>query len=181
MISLAKAEGLWLELSFAVESALAVGTGETATMRHAQRLLELIHYGLQGQKGNSIKLHMCESLFVHSGIPLADASIRGRATIAFLRFTQSGGVHFTTEIDLASIVELIDLARGVCKGEDKAMSSFDYTGPLSEVVVLGNIALIHPGATLKWDAAKMEITNHEPANTSLFMRRIAPRDELNWY
>ena len=68
-----------------------------------------------------------------------------------------------------------------CKGEDKAMSSFDYTGPLSEVVVLGNIALLHPGATLKWDAAKMEITNHEAANRSLFMRRISPRDKLNWY
>ena len=68
-----------------------------------------------------------------------------------------------------------------CKGEDKAMSSFDYTGPLSEVVVLGNIALKHPGATLKWDAVKMEITNHEAANRSLFMRRISPRDQMNWY
>ncbi len=68
-----------------------------------------------------------------------------------------------------------------CKGEDKAMSSFDYTGPLSEVVVLGNIALLHPGATLNWDAVKMEITNHEAANRSLFMRRISPRDQLNWY
>ena len=61
------------------------------------------------------------------------------------------------------------------------MSSFDYTGPLSEVVVLGNIALLHPGATLIWDAEKMEITNHEAANKSLFKRRISPRDELNWY
>jgi len=68
-----------------------------------------------------------------------------------------------------------------CKGQDKAMSSFDYTGPLSEVVVLGNIALLHPGATLMWDAEKMEITNHEAANKSLFKRRIAPRDELGWY
>ena len=38
-----------------------------------------------------------------------------------------------------------------------------------------------PGATLNWDAAKMEITNHEAANKSLFMRRISPRDQLNWY
>jgi len=67
-----------------------------------------------------------------------------------------------------------------CKGGDKAMSSFDYAGPLSEVVVLGNIALLHPGATLKWDAAKMEITNHEAANKSLFMRRLDPRDQLEW-
>ena len=68
-----------------------------------------------------------------------------------------------------------------CKGEDTAMSSFDYAGPLSEVVVLGDIALLHPGATLNWDAQKMEITNHEAANQSLFMRRIEPRDDLGWY
>jgi predicted dehydrogenase len=68
-----------------------------------------------------------------------------------------------------------------CKGQDKAMSSFDYTGPLSEVVVLGNIALLHPGADLSWDSTKMEITNHEAANKSLFMRRISPRDAMKWY
>jgi predicted dehydrogenase len=68
-----------------------------------------------------------------------------------------------------------------CKGEDKAMSSFDYAGPLSEVVVLGNIALLHPGVTLQWDPVKMEITNHDPANKSLFMRRLDPRDAMGWY
>jgi predicted dehydrogenase len=68
-----------------------------------------------------------------------------------------------------------------CKGEDRAMSSFDYTGPLSEVVVLGNIALLHPGVTLQWDSAAMAITNHEAANRSLFMRRLSPRDERGWY
>jgi hypothetical protein len=68
-----------------------------------------------------------------------------------------------------------------CKGEDKAMSSFDYAGPLSEVVVLGNIALLYPGETLLWDSAKLAITNHEAANKSAFMRRLAPRDELKWF
>ncbi len=67
-----------------------------------------------------------------------------------------------------------------CKGEDKAMSSFDYAGPLSEIIVLGDIALLHPGRTLKWDAENMKITNDEEADKSLFMRRIAPRDHMNW-
>ncbi len=67
-----------------------------------------------------------------------------------------------------------------CKGEDTAMSSFDYAGPLSEIIVLGDIALLHPGRTLKWDAKNMKITNDEEADKSLFMRRIAPRDDLNW-
>ncbi len=67
-----------------------------------------------------------------------------------------------------------------CKGEDTAMSSFEYAGPLSEIIVLGDIALLHPGRTLLWDAKNMKITNDEEADKSLFMRRLAPRDHLNW-
>jgi HD-GYP domain-containing protein (c-di-GMP phosphodiesterase class II) len=147
MISLSKAEGLWLELSSAVESAMDVGTGDTATMRYAQRLLELIHQGLQQQQGAPIKLHMCESLFVHSGIPLADASIRGRATIAFLRFTESGGIEFTKDIDLPSIVELVDLARGVCKGEDHAFGERRN----ARLAQLRGIALLEPNDNITWE------------------------------
>ena len=67
-----------------------------------------------------------------------------------------------------------------CKGEDIAMSLFDYAGPLSELIVLGDIALLHLGRTLLWDAENMRITNDEEANRSPFMRRIAPRDHMNW-
>ena len=67
-----------------------------------------------------------------------------------------------------------------CKGEDTAMSPFSYAGPLSEIIVLGDIALLHPGKTLLWDAKAMRITNDEAANKSLFMRRLAPRDDMNW-
>jgi len=66
------------------------------------------------------------------------------------------------------------------KGEDTAMSSFEYAGPLSEIIVLGDIALLHPSRTLLWDAEKMKITNDEEADKSLFMRRLAPRDDMNW-
>ena len=67
-----------------------------------------------------------------------------------------------------------------CKGEDTAMSPFEYAGPLSEIIVLGDIALLHPGRTLLWDAENMKITNDEAADKSLFMRRLAPRDDMNW-
>ncbi len=147
MISLAKAEKLWLELSAAVESALDVGTGETATMRFAQRLFELIHHGLQQQHGKPIRLHMCESLFVHSGIPLADVSIRGRATIAFLRFTDSGGIEFSKDIDLASVVELVDLARGVCKGEEHASGARRE----ARVAALRGITMLEPNDNITWE------------------------------
>jgi len=67
-----------------------------------------------------------------------------------------------------------------CKGEDTAMSSFDYAGPLSEIIVLGDIALVHPGRTLLWDAKNLKITNDDAADKSLFVRRLDPRDDLNW-
>ena len=68
-----------------------------------------------------------------------------------------------------------------CKGEDTAMSPFAYAGPLSEIIVLGDIALLHPGQTLLWDSKKMKITNDDAADKSLFMRRLAPRDDINWF
>ena len=67
-----------------------------------------------------------------------------------------------------------------CKGTGIAMSNFEYAGPLSEIIVLGDIALMHPNKTLKWDSVGMKITNDEAANNSLFMRRLDPRDNLNW-
>ena len=68
-----------------------------------------------------------------------------------------------------------------CKGEDTAMSPFEYAGPLSEIIVLGDIALLHPGRTLLWDSKNMIITNDVAANKSLFMRRLAPRDNMDWF
>lgn len=67
-----------------------------------------------------------------------------------------------------------------CKGTGKAMSNFEYAGPLSEIIVLGDIALMHPNRTLEWDAENMRITNDEEANNSIFMRHEEPRDHLAW-
>lgn len=66
------------------------------------------------------------------------------------------------------------------KGQDQAMSEFDYAGPLSELIVLGDVAVMHPGKKLLWDAEGMKITNSHEANNSPFMKRLAPRDDMNW-
>jgi len=52
-----------------------------------------------------------------------------------------------------------------CRGEDKTTSHFDYSGPLSETVLLGTIAIRLPGQTLSWNAEKMELTGspHAPS------------------
>jgi len=53
-----------------------------------------------------------------------------------------------------------------CKGErpaDFARSNFDYAGPFTEAILLGNVAL-RVGRRLEWDAERMEVTNVPQAN-----------------
>lgn len=51
-----------------------------------------------------------------------------------------------------------------CKGKTKAVSSFDYAGPFSETVLLGNLAIWFPSQKLMWDGPNMKVTNFEEAN-----------------
>ena len=69
------------------------------------------------------------------------------------------------------------------RGTAEASSSFDYAGPLSEIVLMGNLAIrslyaqeersdngkkymayTGTGIRLAWDGLNMKITNYEPAN-----------------
>jgi predicted dehydrogenase len=50
-----------------------------------------------------------------------------------------------------------------CKGEARALSHFDYAGPMTEAVLLGNVAL-RAGKKVEWDAPRMKITNDPHAN-----------------
>ncbi len=50
-----------------------------------------------------------------------------------------------------------------CKGGAPAGCNFDYAGPLTETVLLGNIA-IRTGKKLVWDPINLKITNDEAAN-----------------
>jgi hypothetical protein len=51
-----------------------------------------------------------------------------------------------------------------CKGEGRATSHFDYSGPLTETVLLGTIAIRFPEQKLDWDADAMSVTNLADAN-----------------
>jgi len=53
-----------------------------------------------------------------------------------------------------------------CKTGKAARSDFSYAGPLTELVLLGNIA-IRTGQPIEWDAANMRITNVPEANAYL--------------
>lgn len=50
-----------------------------------------------------------------------------------------------------------------CKGEQKAISNFDYAAPFTEVVLLGNVAM-RAGQPIEWDTAAKQVTNAPDAN-----------------
>jgi len=54
-----------------------------------------------------------------------------------------------------------------CRGEDRTTSSFDYSGPLTETVLLGTIAIRLAGTALSWNAADLKIANSAPAQALL--------------
>ncbi len=75
-------------------------------------------------------------------------------------------------------IEFVD----ACRGEAETGASFDYSGPLTEAVLLGNVASFYPKKTLYWDATRGEITNLEEANEHLrrTYREGWKSDLLSW-
>ena len=45
------------------------------------------------------------------------------------------------------------------KGGPRPVSNFDYSGPLTEVVLLGVLSLRAPGRRLEWDSENMKVKN----------------------
>jgi predicted dehydrogenase len=56
-----------------------------------------------------------------------------------------------------------------CRGNGKTSAPFDYSGPLTESVLLGCLATRFPKATLEWDSTALKVTNVSEANQ--FVRR----------
>jgi hypothetical protein len=56
-----------------------------------------------------------------------------------------------------------------CKGGKPASSNFEYSGPLSETVLMGNLAVRFPDRELLWNGEAMEVTNDADANA--YVRR----------
>jgi hypothetical protein len=55
-----------------------------------------------------------------------------------------------------------------CKGGPPAYSNFGYAGPLTEAVLLGNVAL-RVGKKIEWDGADLKVRNAPEA--ARFIRR----------
>jgi hypothetical protein len=54
-----------------------------------------------------------------------------------------------------------------CKDGNPASSSFDYGGPLTEMVLLGMIAIRCKNQKLIWDSKNFKFKNNEKANSLL--------------
>ncbi len=57
-----------------------------------------------------------------------------------------------------------------CLGVAKNESHFAQSGPMTEAILLGTVALRVPDTLLEWDADKMKFTNHSEANK--YLRRV---------
>jgi len=53
------------------------------------------------------------------------------------------------------------------QGKGQTSAGFDYSGPLSETVLLGSLATRFPKTTLEWDAKKLRFRNESAANAFL--------------
>jgi len=54
-----------------------------------------------------------------------------------------------------------------CLGGEPTESHFAQTGPMTEAILLGTVAIRCPGEKLEWDHAGLKITNHPEANRFL--------------
>lgn len=60
-------------------------------------------------------------------------------------------------------------AEACVDGAVKTSAGFDYSGPLTEAVLLGSVAVRFPHTTLDWNSEKLAFTNEKDANR--FVRR----------
>ena len=51
------------------------------------------------------------------------------------------------------------------RGEGKTSANFDYSGPLTEAILLGGIATRFPKEELNWDTEKLAFSNHKEATS----------------
>lgn len=51
-----------------------------------------------------------------------------------------------------------------CKGGPRPVSNFDYAGPLTEIILLGVLAMRAPGTRIEWDGQSMEVKNAPELN-----------------
>ena len=76
------------------------------------------------------------------------------------RFAGNVSATVPAPTEISHYLEFVE----ACRGHGKTSTPFDYSGPLTEVVLLGCLATRFPKTTLEWDAAQLKVTNVAEAN-----------------
>jgi hypothetical protein len=71
--------------------------------------------------------------------------------------------------DVAGSHHWSDWAEACVGGSARPLAPFDYSGPLTEAVLLGSVAVRFPQTTLQWNSARLRFENERAANA--FIRR----------
>ncbi len=87
----------------------------------------------------------------------APSCTRTAAVPRLIPETEMKGFKRPAEVFDRSVDHYQDWIRG-CKGGPKPLSNFDYAGPLTEAILLGNVAAL-AGQKLEWDGPNMKVTN----------------------
>jgi predicted dehydrogenase len=114
-----------------------------AEMPSGQRLPEngVLYIGSQGKMYHSS----------HGGMPqLLPATLHEAAKAVAKTMKRSPG-HYEEWVQ-------------ACKGGPRPAASFDYSGPMTETVLLGVLAMRSPGTRLEWDSEKLSVKNAPELN-----------------
>ena len=82
-------------------------------------------------------------------------------------FAEKGGTPKTPTLPDVPDINHWHQFVNACLGQGKTLASFDYAGPLTEIALLGNVALNFPNQKLTWNAEELKFTNHADANDLL--------------
>jgi predicted dehydrogenase len=82
----------------------------------------------------------------HGGTPRILSAELQRAARAVPRTMQRSPGHYEEFVQ-------------ACRGGRRPAASFDYSGPMTETVLLGVLAQRMPGTRLEWDSAQLRVTN----------------------
>jgi len=99
--------------------------------------------------------------------PKAHSSYVPSADDQFFRLCRihpSGAAPELSSFENSSVFPLSPPGQRGARQKGQAVSNFDYAGPFTEVVLLGNVALRFPGTRLMWDGPNMKVTNVLEAN-----------------
>jgi predicted dehydrogenase len=138
-----------------------------ATDYTAGKTLKLTWYDGEGKLPPREKLGVAESVKLPGSGSLLIGE-KGSLVIPHVAMPQLLGDSFKEfKIEKVPSVDHYTSWADACRGAGKATSNFDYSGPLTETVLLGTVAIRVPGETLKWDAAAMKVANSPKADSLL--------------